>query len=247
MHTHRSLVTQLRALGVRPGALLMVHASLRRVGPVDGGADTVLDALRDALTPDGTLLMILAAEDDAPFDAQRSPAWREVGVLAERFRQRADTRVNDHAAARFGASGPRATELLEDSPLHDYYGPGSPLARFAAAHGDVLRLGADDDTLTLTHWAEYVAQLRDKRRARRRYVRADTGPQWIEGLDDTDGIADWANGDYFPRIWRDYRDSGVPRVRPVGDCTAELFAAAPFVTYAAQWMESRLRGGGESA
>jgi aminoglycoside N3'-acetyltransferase len=240
MHSRRSLLRQLQSLGVRRASVVMVHASLRRLGPVDGGADAVLDALRDAITSDGTLLMILAAEDDVPFDARCSPAWREMGVLAERFRQREDTRVNDHAAARFGAAGPRAEALLDGTPLHDYFGPGSVLSRFTDAGGDVLRLGADVDTITLTHWAEYVAELPAKRRVRRRYVRADVGEQWIEGLDDTDGIADWPHGDYFSRLWLDYLDTNAPSTGPVGACRAELFAAAPFVSFATRWLETHL-------
>ena len=42
----------------------MVHASLRAVGPVDGGADRVIDALEAAVGPDGTLLVGLGARDD---------------------------------------------------------------------------------------------------------------------------------------------------------------------------------------
>ncbi|MCP5059370.1 MAG: hypothetical protein GY937_21920 [bacterium] len=57
---------QLRALGVRPGEPLMVHASLREVGPVEGGANAVLDGLLDSLGPVGTLLMVLGADDEEP-------------------------------------------------------------------------------------------------------------------------------------------------------------------------------------
>lgn len=39
MHSRNSLARDARALGVRPGDLLMVHASVRAVGPVVGGPD----------------------------------------------------------------------------------------------------------------------------------------------------------------------------------------------------------------
>ena len=54
----------LRSLGVAAGDLLMVHASLRAIGPVDGGAEGVLEALETAVGPGGTLLMTLGAKDD---------------------------------------------------------------------------------------------------------------------------------------------------------------------------------------
>ena len=231
---------QLQELGVRPGDIVMVHASLRRVGPVEGGADAVLDGLLDSLGPGGTLLMVLGADDEKPFDALASEADEDMGVLAEVFRQRAGTRVNDHADARYGAWGPDAAELLEPVPHHDYHGPGSVLSRFAGARARVLRLGADLDTLTLTHWAEYLAKVPNKRRVRRRYMRADSGECWIEGLDDSDGIANWRGGDYFPQILVDFLAAGHARSGPVGNCTAELFETATFVEFAVEWLETIL-------
>jgi len=238
MFGRTELVRQLEELGVGKTTPLMVHASLRRVGPVRGGADTLLDALFESLSPNGTLLMAFGADSKEPFDPLTSPVEKDMGVLAEVFRRRAGTRVNDHAAARFGAAGPQSIELLEPVPLHDYYGPGSVLARFTELEGQVLRLGADLDTVTLTHWAEYLANVPNKRRVRIRYVRADLGEQWIEGLDDSEGIKD--EGDYFPQILVDFLAAGKARVGPVGRCTAELFSAPVFVDFAVEWMEANL-------
>ena len=58
------LTADLRRLGVAGGDLLMVHASLRAVGPVDGGADAVVDSLEAAVGSDGTLFMNMSARDD---------------------------------------------------------------------------------------------------------------------------------------------------------------------------------------
>jgi aminoglycoside 3-N-acetyltransferase len=104
----------------------------------------------------------------------------------------------------------------------------------------VLRLGAAVDTVTLTHWAEYLARVPNKRRVRRRYERADSGEQWIEGLDDDGGIVDWEQGDYFPQILLDFLKAGQARTGPVGACIAELFSAKAFVAFAVEWMEARL-------
>ncbi len=112
------------------------------------------------------------------------------------------------------------------------------MARFTDI-GTVLRLGADADTVTLTHWAEYLAKVPGKRRVRRRYVRCDSGEQWIESLDDSEGIVDWDEGDYFSQIWWDFLRSGQVRTGRVGHCTAELFPAASFVTFAVEWLETR--------
>lgn len=235
--TRGSIASDLRGLGLAADAVLMVHASMRKIGPVVGGADAVLDAIRDAIGPGGTLVMPLGSDDEDPFDPLHSPADEDIGVLAEVFRRRPTTRVNDHPAARFGASGPLASEILEPIPLHDYYGPGSPLARFAAI-GQVLRLGANPDTVTVTHHAEYLATMPAKRRVRRHYRRADGTEVWVESLDDSDGIVEPA--DYFHTIWLDYAASGGAARGRVGNCDAELFSASGFVDFAVRWLESRL-------
>lgn len=235
------LADQLRALGVGANDIVMIHASMRRVGPVEGGAASVIEALHGAVGPGGTLLMVLSADEDEPFDALRSPVdVEDMGILAEVFRNYPGVSVNDHPADRFAALGPLASSLLEPTPLHDYHGPGSVLERLTERGGKVLRLGANTDTVTLTHYAEYLADVPNKVRVRRRYVRADTGEVWIESLDDTDGIAIWEEGDYFPQIFLDYRASGGVRIGPVGRCEAELFDAAPFVKFAIEWMNLHL-------
>lgn len=219
----------------------MVHASLRKVGPVEGRADGLIDALVETLGSDGTVVMVLGADADEPFEATETPAdVEEMGVLAEVFRTRPETRVGDHAASRYAALGPVAAPLVEGTPLHDYHGPGSVLDRIVEREGQVLRLGADVDSVTLTHFAEYLADVPDKRRVRRRYVRADTGEQWIESLDDNDGIRDWDEGDYFSQILIDFVGRDLAQVGPVGQCQAELIEAKKFVEFATEWMEENL-------
>ena len=52
----------LTSIGVQAGDTLMIHASLRAIGPLRDGPETLLDALDAAVGDDGTLLMILGAE-----------------------------------------------------------------------------------------------------------------------------------------------------------------------------------------
>jgi aminoglycoside N3'-acetyltransferase len=256
------LVSDLRRLGVAPGDLLMVHASLRAVGPVVGGADGVIDALETAVGPGGSLLVNLGARDDwgwvnerpederpallqdaEPFDHLATPADPDVGVLAEVFRQRPRTRVSNHAEGRFGASGALADRLVDDVPWNDYYGPGSPLDRFVQAGGRVLRLGADPDTVTLLHYAEYLTPVPDKRRVRRhRLVTGSTGPEIrvVECLDDSEGIVDHPGEDYFSVILREYLATGRASTGTVGRATSELIDGSDIVAFAVGWMARNL-------
>ena len=235
------LTTQLKRLGLRLGDVVMTHASMRRVGKVEGGARTIIEAQLDAVGPTGTLLMVLGGDEDDPFDAGTTPVdVEDMGILAEVFRTFPGVCVSDHPADRFGAIGPLARDILEPTPLHDYHGIGSPLERFANFGGRVLRLGANTDTVTLTHYAEYLADVPNKIRLRRRYVRADIGEIWIESLDDTDGIATWPRGDYFEQIYVDYCSTDAVQVGPVGLCKGELFEAQHFVSFAIDWMNHNL-------
>ena len=54
--TTSQIVSQLTDLGVEDGDAVMLHSSLKSLGWVDGGAETVVDAFLEALGPDGTLL-----------------------------------------------------------------------------------------------------------------------------------------------------------------------------------------------
>lgn len=236
------LAEQIRSLRPTATGPIMVHASLRRVGPVVGGATGVIEAVRLATGPRATMVMMVAAADEEPFDRLTTEADEDVGVLAEEFRTHPGVTVNDHPACRFAALGPDAADLLDPQPVDHYYGPGSTLERLYRAGVQVLRLGSDIDTVTLTHYAEYLAEVPHKREVTRHYVRADTGPLDVVSLDDSDGIAVWPRGDYFGQILVDFVASGAATVGPVAGCTAELLDGRTFVDFAVAWMERELAG-----
>jgi aminoglycoside N3'-acetyltransferase len=260
----RTIAGDLRQLGVSEGDLLMVHASLRAIGPVAGRAAGVVEALDSAVGPTGTLLMTLGAADAwswvnekpeaeraglllgaTPFDALQTPADPDVGVLAEVFRQFPGTSVNDHPEGRFGARGRLAAALLAGTPWNDYYGPGSPLDRLVANRGRILRLGADLATVTALHYAEYLAAVPRKRRVRRhRLVMGASGLEvrTIDCLDDSDGIVDRPGEDYFATILKAYLELGRARTGKVGGAVSELIEADDLVGFAVEWMNRNLAG-----
>ena len=54
---------QLRVLGVRPGQVLQVHTAFSKVGPLEGGPQGLIEALRAALGDGGTLVMPSMTKD----------------------------------------------------------------------------------------------------------------------------------------------------------------------------------------
>lgn len=236
--------SQLHTLGVRPGDTLMLHASMRAVGT---RAEALLDALEAAVGPEGALLMLVCCPE-GPFDPRTSPAWDELGVLSEVFRRRPGVVLNEHPVARMGAWGAGAAALVSDPPQDDYYGPSSPLERLVQRGGRVLRLGADPDTVTLFHLAEYVARVPGKRR-RTWEVEVLRGgrSERVRGscLDDNEGIRDWPDGeDYFPALLQACLEAGLARTGPVGGAQAELLDAGPALRCAVDWLESAFGRGG---
>lgn len=262
MQSQAQLVADLQRLGVRQGDHLMLHASLRALGPVVGGADGLLAALDQAVGPEGTLLMVLGANAVAEwaheppdaatvaalqpqdaFDAAHTPAYHEVGRLAEVFRRSDGTLVTQHPLGRFGARGRLAAWLLADAPWDDYYGPGSALDRLCQAGGRVLRLGADLSTVTLLHWAEYLVPLASKRRLPRYVaVAGASGPEirYVDALDDAEGIVAWAGEDYFALLLRAYLATGRARQGQVGGASSELLDARDLIAFAVPWMQAKL-------
>jgi aminoglycoside N3'-acetyltransferase len=261
--TTESIADDLRRLGVQLGDLLMIHVSLRAVGPLEGGPDTLLDALEQAVGSEGTLLMILGAEiehdwvnrlpeperlpllaDAPPFDPDTAPVFHEVGYFAEIFRQRPGTLVTDNPSGRFGARGRLAQALLADAPWNDYYGPGSPLDRLCRRGGRILRLGAGLDTTTVLHFAEYLADVPEKRRVRRHYrCRGPNGSETrvVECLDDEHGIVDWPGEDYFATILRDYMATSRAKQGRIGNAQSELLDARDLVAFGAAWINEKFR------
>ena len=156
------LADDLRALGVRPGACLLVHCALRRVGPLEHGPATLAGALRDVLGPAGTLAG--AHPDRRQLDhlpglpgghrrhgpgaaravrggaAGLGPPDHPVaadGALAEYVRCAPGAVRSDHPQTSFAALGPRARQLTDGHDLTCHLGERSPL-------GGALRGGRAD-------------------------------------------------------------------------------------------------------
>jgi aminoglycoside 3-N-acetyltransferase len=148
------IVEGLRALGVQRGSILLVHSSLSSLGQVDGGAETVIEALLEALGPDGTLLMPThPARDGRTFDVDTIPS--DMGIISETFRKRPGVLRSRHPFHPVAAFGAQALEMLRDheqSPVPD--GPDTPYGRLISEGGWVLHIGCDLDTLTLVHTVE---------------------------------------------------------------------------------------------
>ncbi|MFF2143092.1 aminoglycoside N(3)-acetyltransferase [Kitasatospora sp. NPDC058190] len=175
-----ALADRFARLGVRPGMVLHVQASLRALGPVEGGAGGVVDALLEVLGEEGTLVAYTAtpensstsriyqaavaglspAEVDAyrarmpRFDPTTTPASPTMGALSEAVRSRPGALRSAHPQTSWAAVGPLAGEITGHHPLTSHLGPDSPLGRLYDLDARVLMLGVEMARFTPFHLAD---------------------------------------------------------------------------------------------
>lgn len=192
--TKEQLVKELKKIGLQEGMVLEVHSSLSSFGHVEGGAETVIEALMECVGESGSIFMPalslspemeLTEEDKAmgitvkikvlPGDAPRTA----MGIIADTFRQREDISMG-HGVIRTAGWGLHAKEA-EKGGL-DYV---------LQNGGKALLLGVDIYKLTAMHYVE------------------DALPKEISDLfAPTEEI----NAKYPPEEW--FMEAGEPPVKP---------------------------------
>lgn len=253
-----SLAHDLRNLGVRPGQCLLVHASLRRIG-AEGGAGTVTDALRDALGPEGTIVVVTATPDNsttsrahlaATGDMGRIGRWRYrrkmpafnpattpstgMGALAEYIRTSPHALRSGHPQTSFAALGPEAGEITRYHAEDCHYGERSPLAVLYEIGASILLLGVGYAACTALHLAEYRYTMPPPTRRYRCVVERNGRRRWWSYkdvvLDDQD----------FAELGEDLdeRPDHVAR-GPVGGAESRLIPLRKAVDFAEVWLQHR--------
>jgi aminoglycoside 3-N-acetyltransferase len=265
MWSRGELAGDFQALGVAGGDVVMLHASVRSVGEVAGGADQIHLALRDALGPSGTLMMYVGCpsyyddvgrgvltpeqerevlEKHPPFDPITTRSARSHGVLVEFFRTFPGTLVNSHPA-RFAAAGARAADLVAAHPWHQPYGAGSPLDRFRIFGGRILLLGSDHDEVTFLHHVEHMADFPGKKISRYKVPCADGGRVVWRDVEEVNTAGDGAHENwperFFARIVDAYLERGGNHGGRVGAATAHLIPAQELYDFAAPVMQETAR------
>ena len=164
MITRQTIGAGLRELGAPPGSKLLVHSSLSSFGPVDGGADAVIDAFLDAIGPQGTLLVPtltghegLSAANPPVFDPAQQRCW--TGIIPETLRRRPGAVRSLHPTHSVAALGRDAESLTCDHLLSvtpcDEMSPYGKLAALDDAY--IVLVGVTHESSTLFHHVEEMA------------------------------------------------------------------------------------------
>lgn len=239
MLTKMQLVEAFRIAGVDQGDLVLVHSSLRKLGPVEGGADSVIDALLESVAPCGTVAVPthtwkVVNEAQPVFHQAYTPS--NVGVLTNVFRARPDALRSLHPTHSVAAIGPRAAAFVKDHELDASPCPAQgPYGRLRDWGGKILILGEGLACCTFFHGCEEWAGMpwavtertvpfhvitSEGRTLRRDHHRHCTNT--------------W---DRYPRLEPGLLEAGALRITYLGDCSLRLLDARK----AADWLIAQLR------
>ena len=249
--TRKSLVRDLRALGVEAGMTLEVHSSLSKLGWVSGGPVAVVQALMDVVTEEGTLVMPthspsysdpakwrnppvpeswwpILYEQMPAFDPRITPS-SFMGQVVETFRTYSGILRSSHPTVSFAAWGRHASMVTADHSLDYSLGEQSPLAHLYNLNGSVLLLGVGYESCTSLHLAEY--------RAPHQQEMAEGAPILEHGRRVWKTYRDIElDSDLFPEIGAAFEETGLVKIGLVGSAQCKLFSQRPAVDFATAWL-----------
>ncbi|NHJ14185.1 MAG: aminoglycoside N(3)-acetyltransferase [Candidatus Thorarchaeota archaeon] len=251
--TKSRLLGDLRSIGLRAGEAVIVHCSMSQIGWVVGGAMTVIDALMDAVTKDGLIIMPSFTTENGepsgwnypsvpeywwPVIRETMPAYipelsptRGLGRIPELFRIFPGVSRSNHPQLSFAAWGNDAEEMLKDHKMDDSFGMSSPLGKLYKFDGKVLLIGVGHLNNSSLHHAEVKANIPN----------APWKPRGAAVL--VNGIRIWKTWNELDYSDHDFVDLGAAyessinyRPKLIGQAESRLFSMRNLVDYSVIWM-----------
>lgn len=158
-YTKEDLQQQLREAGLRSTDIILIHSSMKAIGAVEGGADTVLDAWMEYF---GQGLLLLPTHTWAQMGGEHSvydPALEQscVGLLTELFRRRPGVVRSLHPTHSVAAYGRDAAAYVAgEEHCNTPCTPGGCYDRLRQAQGKILLVGVGHERNTFIHSVEEV-------------------------------------------------------------------------------------------
>lgn len=204
MLTFDDLVAGFHRAGVEAGDTLLVHSSYKSFGPIDGGPQTVVNALEAALGPEGTLIMPTFNFDfnrGQPWDVRSTPS--QMGVLTELVRKDPRAQRVFHPIYSFAILGKHA-EMLGSLRYKSSYERGSVFGKLRDLDGRIMVIGLSyTNSMTFFHHVEQMEGVDY------RFLKQFTGE-----VTDWDGTT---KTDTFEMLVRDIDKGVITEVDPMGE------------------------------
>jgi len=157
--THKDIVKGLRKLGLTQGMGVMVHSSLKSFGFVKGGAQTVIKALMEVVTSEGTLMMP-SFNHGVPFKEGGIGYYSPIetptinGIIPDTFWRMQGVYRSLNPTHPFAAWGKNAQRYIKFHHRTLTMGPQSPMGLLYADGGFGLLVGVDYRVNTFHHVVE---------------------------------------------------------------------------------------------
>jgi len=244
--TKVDILAGFRTLGLAPGMAVVVHSSLRSFGYVQGGALGVIEALIEAVAPEGTVLIPtfnhgLIVEDgwEGFYDPIETPTVN--GIIPETFRKLPGVKRSLNPTHPVAAWGRRATGYVSNHHRTLTMGPASPLGLLHQDGGYGLLLGVDFGSNTFHHIVELSCNAPCTGRRTEEYrIRLPDG-RWVMGRSwgwraGPCPITD--EGRYPAEMFR----RGMVAEARIGSCRALFFHLADCFTVVAEMLTNGVDG-----
>jgi aminoglycoside 3-N-acetyltransferase len=208
MLTKQNLIDDFWAIGVEAGDALLVHSSYKSFGGVDGGPQTVIDALLEVLGDDGTLIMPNFNFDfckGEPWDVRSTPS--HMGIITELVRKDPRSLRVFHPIYSFAIIGKQA-EFLTNDRYKSSYGRDSLFGKLRQLDGKIMVIGLTyNNSMTFFHHVEELEGVDY------RYLKTFTGMVTEENGD--------AYEDSFQMLVRDIENGVETMVDPMAELAEE--------------------------
>ena len=158
-YNKQQLKDQLESMGLKGDETILIHSSMKSIGEVDGGADSVLDAWMEYFK-DGLLLLPTHTwktvnADNPVYNPQTTPSC--VGLLTNMFMKRDGVIRSLHPTHSMAGYGKSAAEYLAGEEYNNTpCTPGGCYDRLKDAGGKVLLVGVGHERNTYIHSVEEV-------------------------------------------------------------------------------------------
>lgn len=236
--SREDLVQIFQKTGVKAGMTLEVHSSLSACGYIIGGAETVVDALLEAVGYEGTLVMPLQASwNSDPSEWENPPAdpklWEKIrrnippfdplnsetpymGAVVNNFRRRQGVYFTRHPTCAFAAYGKYAKLICSRQNLHYSLGENSPLRQLYDLRAHVLLIGCGYQNCTAMHLGEYQSHCGTTRICSGALDRG-YGREWASWLDLD------LHPEIFPDVGKQLESAGKVHAGKIGKAPLRLF------------------------
>lgn len=251
--TKKSLVDDLKQLGIQKGDIVIAHASMSKLGWIVGRETTVIDALLEVIGEDGTLIMPsqsgenshptywqnppvpedwieIIKENMPPFDKKRTPT-RAMGKVVNALLAHPLCLRSNHPQVSFCGVGKLAKQVLDHHELKHGLSTGSPLQKLYDLNAKILLLGVGYENCTSLHLSE---------------SKLDNTPTYIQGSRMMiDGISQWVEFEEFCYDDQDFRQLGQDfekehpvSINTVGISTSRLIDMKTLCDFALFWFKA---------